>query len=367
MKILLLGGYGGVGRVLARLLLSETDCDLVIAGRREDKAAAFSASLHQKYSGNRVTLRHIDVRRRAPLRGSFSGVDLVIVAAAVPDQIEHVARAVLESGCDYLDILVQNTVWKTRQTLLEEIISSGRIFITQGGFHPGLPAPLIRYAASQFDQMDRASVSLAMNARFKKPESTVELIEEVRKFQAELFSRGEWRKATYKDSVSIDFGPPFGIRPCVPLQMEEIKTLPFELGLNEMGLYVSGFNWVVDYLIIPLIILTHRIKEGWGDRLMQRLLFWGVNLFSPSTQKVVMRLEGEGVVEGKRRIIVITLEHCDAYFFTAAPVVACIKQMMGGMISRPTLNLMGLAVDPVLLLHDLQHMGIQMKTSIGDR
>jgi saccharopine dehydrogenase (NAD+, L-lysine-forming) len=36
--ILILGGYGGTGRVVSRLLLKETDVDIIIAGRSINKA-----------------------------------------------------------------------------------------------------------------------------------------------------------------------------------------------------------------------------------------------------------------------------------------------------------------------------------------
>ena len=58
--VLLLGGYGGVGRVLAGLLLKETQADIIIAGRRKDKADALAAALRREFPDCRVDSRYAD-------------------------------------------------------------------------------------------------------------------------------------------------------------------------------------------------------------------------------------------------------------------------------------------------------------------
>ena len=51
---LILGGYGNVGRLLARLLLQETDVRLVLAGRAIKQAEAVAAQFNSLFPGNRV-------------------------------------------------------------------------------------------------------------------------------------------------------------------------------------------------------------------------------------------------------------------------------------------------------------------------
>jgi saccharopine dehydrogenase-like NADP-dependent oxidoreductase len=35
IRVLILGGYGGAGSSISHLLLQETDCDIVVAGRHK--------------------------------------------------------------------------------------------------------------------------------------------------------------------------------------------------------------------------------------------------------------------------------------------------------------------------------------------
>lgn len=366
MKILILGGYGGVGRALTDLLLQETEHKLFVAGRRIEKAAAFAKSINKKYHVERVTPLQIIVNDSNSLKLAFSGFDLVIVTATIPDKIETIAQAALDSKSDMLDILFQKSVVTKLKRFSESIQNSGRVFITQAGFHPGLPAVLVRFASKYFDVYQKGIVSMAMNARFEQPESTVEILNEVREFDSEIFKHGSWRKGSYKDSIRVDFGVPFGTKMCYPLHMEELKKLPEKYGLTETGAYVAGFNWFVDYIVFPVILGFHWVKRGWGDPFLKWIFYWGVNTFSSDDQKVVIILDAEGLSNGKKRNVRITLEHNDAYFFTAAPIVASLKQYFSSSIPRPGLHLMGEIVDPDNLLAEMKRMGVKIQIESKD-
>ncbi|MCP4116563.1 MAG: KR domain-containing protein [Desulfobacteraceae bacterium] len=78
-NVLILGGYGGVGKSLARLMLKETDVELIIAGRREEKAREFAGVLSKEYSGNRVTSRYADASDSSSMAAAFREVDILMI------------------------------------------------------------------------------------------------------------------------------------------------------------------------------------------------------------------------------------------------------------------------------------------------
>lgn len=365
-SILIFGGYGGVGKSLSRLILKETDVDVIVAGRREEKAKEFAEVLDREYAGKHVTSRYADAADSNSLAEAFHGVDMVIVAATTPQWIEQVARAALDSGSDWIDILVQQNTIPLLQALSSEITEAGRVFITQAGFHPGLPAVFVREAATYFDDYQKAVISMAMNARFEKPESTHEILHEVGQSNAEILKDGEWRKATYKDAIMVDFGSKFGIKKCFPLQMTEMKPLPKMFAIKEAGVYVAGLNWFVDSFVFPLTVLFGKIGKGVGINFLGKLMCWGVNTFSSSELGVIFVLDAEGKKEGKAIKARIVAEHNDAVFFTAVPVVACLKQYLDGTLNRPGVWLMGNAVNSSRLMRDMKDMGIQMRIEVTD-
>ncbi|HMQ48978.1 MAG TPA: saccharopine dehydrogenase NADP-binding domain-containing protein [Saprospiraceae bacterium] len=359
-RVLILGGYGGVGRALAKSLLLHTSVDLTIAGHQLSKAEALAKALQSEFSERKIRAVYADAAHFQSLLAAFEGINQVIVTATVPDAMPLIASAALETGTNLMDIFVRGDVVDQLAPFRERVRAKNLVFITQAGFHPGLAAPFIRYAKGHFDQYQSAHVAMAMSALFEKPESTHELIHEIGAGNYELFQNGVWRKATYKDSRSFTFSSQFGTRACFPLQMRELHPLPEELGLTDMGVYAAGFNAFVDYLIFPLIMLLQYIKKGLGTKLSGHLLYWGVNWFYNHQPGVEFRLEASGLKNGLPRKYILSAYADDAYAFTAWAITACVRQCLDGAISTPGLFLMGLVTDEQRLLADLKEMGAQI-------
>ncbi len=365
--ILILGGYGASGRPLARLILQETEAEVIVAGRHIHKAEEFAAALNAAFPGDRAYARFADAGDPKSLAAAFQHARMVVVTATTPMYAEQVARAALQADCDYLDILLQQDVISALETLSPEIRKAERIFIAQGGLHPGLIAPFIRHAAPYFDDYQKAAVGMAMNARIETPESMHELIRELGDYKPEIFRAGSWRKATYKDMIKLDFGPKFGVKKCYPLPMAEVRPLPEVFDLKETGVYAAGFNWFVDNVVFPLAMAFQKTRKGMGVNFLGKLMRWGLNTFSSPDQGVVLLLEAEGLKDGRARRVRMTAEHDDAYFLTAAPVAACLIQYLDNTLSYPGLWLMGNYVDHVRLIDDLEKMGVEINVEVDGR
>ena len=359
--ILLLGGYGGTGKPIARWLLKTTDVGIAIAGRNIKEAEEFCAELTKKFQGRNISAVFADVSNYASLVSAFKNINLVIDATTAVSYVQNIAKAALETEIDYLDYHFEQKVVSDLEILRPQIEKSGHCFITQAGFHPGLPATFVRYAAAQFDEMKKAIIGMAMNAKIEKPESIYELVDMLADFSIDIFKNGKWRKANYLDYKMIDFGKRFGIKMCYPLQMEEMRALPKMFPLEETGVYVAGFNWFIDYLVMPFAIILSKIKKGLGRHMIAKWLIFGFNNFSKNNRGVAFVLEAEGVKDGKLKKIKILAEHDDAYEFTAISVVACVYQYLKGKITKTGLFMMGHVVDPVYLMKDMEKNGIKIE------
>ena len=143
--------------------------------------------------------------------------------------------------------------------------------------------------------------------------------------------------------------------------MTEMKPLPEIFGIREAGVYVAGFNWFVDNLVFPLTLLFRKMGQGVGVGFLAKLMRWGVNTFSSPDLGIVFVLEAEGKREGKAIKARIVAEHNDAIFFTAAPVVACLKQVLDGSLNQPGVWLMGNCVDSSRIIEDMKDMGVSIR------
>lgn len=54
-KILILGGYGNTGFLIAKLLVKHTDSEIVLGGRNHTKAVSAAAKINQLFNISRVT------------------------------------------------------------------------------------------------------------------------------------------------------------------------------------------------------------------------------------------------------------------------------------------------------------------------
>jgi len=365
--ILILGGYGQTGRLLAHHLLDETDCRLILAGRRPERGATLAAALNERAGAARVTTALADAADLNGLTHALAGVDLVLVAASTAAHCESVARAALAAGCDYLDIQYAAAKVRTLQRLAPEIARAGRCFITDGGFHPGLPAALVRYAAARFDRLERANVGSVIAIDWAAlelgPETKEEFVAEFMDFDSRVYRDGRWQKlglASMVKPLTMAFGPPFGRRACIAMTLGEMDALPELIpSLRETGFFVGGFNWFSDWFVSPLVMVGLKLAQRRLLPPLARLQFWSMSRFARPPYGTVLQLEATGTLDGAPHALTLRLSHDDGYAFTAIPVVACVRQWLSEP-RRPGLWFQGQYVVPEALLRDMGRMGVSI-------
>ena len=374
-SILILGGYGNAGLAIARLLLEWTGARLALAGRDHSRAIEAAAELNSQFvqkdpsgKGFRVSSIQADASNEYDLKRALAGVDLLVVASSTARYAREVASAALAAGVDYLDIQYSTAKVKTLRSMASEIEGAERCFITDGGFHPGLPAALVRYAGNSIDHLERAVVGCALRVDWKAftvgDETAEEFMSEMLDYQLLFYKDGQWRKAKMwrmKDFLRMDYGEPFGRPYAAPMLLEEMRGLPEMIpSLREIGFYVTGFNWFVDWVLFPLGMLALRLWPKAALRPVGRLIFWGMETFSKPPYGITLQLEASGQDEGQPKALTVRITHEDGYFLTAAPTVACIMQYLDGTAARPGLHFMAHVMEPARILQDIEKMGVEV-------
>jgi NAD(P)-dependent dehydrogenase (short-subunit alcohol dehydrogenase family) len=361
--ILVLGGYGTTGSRIAELLLSETDANVVIAGRRLAEAKTLAERLGKRAKPERARAVLADVDDFALLTHAFQGTDLVIVASSTSAQVDTVAQAALEAGADYLDVQYSSAKVRYLESIAGEIAERGRCFITDGGFHPGLPAALVRFAAGFMDRIQRAHVGSVIQLDWKglalSRGTTMEFVAELKSYRPAWFKQGTWMES-WRERRRFAFGAPFGTRAASPMFLEELRSLPDLFpSLAETGFYVGGFNWFVDNVVLPVGWLVMRRGRGGARaiRVVGAVMKWGLREFSKPPFGTVLLLEASGWKKGRMVSLRGSVRHDDGYALTAIPVVACVLQYLDGSVRKPGLFYQALAVDPRRFLTDIERLG----------
>ena len=224
-RILILGGYGNTGSCISRLLLAQTpdSVSVVLAGRHMDRAEHLATILNKTYPGQRVQSRYADASNEdGSLEEALKDKDVVIVASSTS---QYARQAAIQAGVDYFDIQFSREKVTCLKSMKTDIQRAGSCFITDGGFYPGLPAALIHYVAPKFERIKSAIVGSVIQVDWKAIDyptfdSMEEFVNEFANIEMLEFKEGAWRNTVLKSMVNprtMDFGPPFGKRPVVPM------------------------------------------------------------------------------------------------------------------------------------------------------
>jgi saccharopine dehydrogenase (NAD+, L-lysine-forming) len=357
----ILGGYGYTGKLLTKHLLARTDVQVIVAGRNMEKAKSFADELNNP----RVSVRQADASNLDSLTHSLKGATLCLVAAPVTHHAETVVRACIAAGVDYLDVQFSSKKLQALYAAEEEIKQAGLCFVTEAGYHPGLPAALIRYAASKLSVTDSALTAGYLNMKnIPYSEAVDELMECFIEYQAQVFKNGAWTKPSSWDSHSFNFGEDIGKRTCYSMFFEELRDIPNLIPtIKETGFYISGANWFTDLLITPLVFVGLKVAPKRGLRPLGKLMWWGMGNSKPP-YVVALKAEAKGQLDGIQAHVHVRVAHPDGYELTAIPVVAYLKQYLDGTARKSGVHMMGHLVEPVRLIDDMQKMGAQIIESL---
>ena len=359
-RVLLVGATGYAGNKLASYLLKETGATVILAGRSRAKLDDLQSGLRQQDLAHRLEVLELDAANLDS--AALDDFDLLVNATAEGPHNARLIQACLDHRADWIDMQMNNELLNPPPVLRESIESAGRCFVIQAGFHPGIIAPLVRYACQQMDVMDRAIVGSVIRDKTGLPYTSgfSELVASFRDYKGEMYIDGQWQKLRYEGYPKLEFEYGFGELLSYPVEMTELRRLTELMpDLKKTGFFVAGFNWFADYLITPLIMLSSRIAPRQTEASLGRLLSWSTKRFSRPPYGTVVQVDAEGQRDSRSVSLRLSLFHEDTYVLTAVPTVAMIKQMLNGKV-QPGIHLMGLCCDPVQLLEDIERTEVSI-------
>ncbi|GAA0542932.1 saccharopine dehydrogenase (NAD+, L-lysine-forming) [Rhizomicrobium palustre] len=363
-KILILGGTGMTGRLIVRHLLERSDAIITIASRRLEKAQELAADLGRDQPERLLAVRAVAGDAES-LKAAMPGHQIVVVASPTTQYTEMVARHALLFGLDYLDIQLGAQKLATLRTLEYEIAKAGRCFITEAGFHPGLPSLLVRYAAEQFDRIETAITAcyLSIDKDIPYTDSVDELVEVFRNYQPQIYTHKHWTIPGVFNMKKIAFGGDIGTRDSYSMFFEELHPLPeMYPSLKETGFFMAGGHWFTDWVVYPTAIAALKMAPA-ARRPIGRYLWWGMRRFQKAPYRTELIVQASGLHAGQPTHFEAAVSHRDAYELTAIPVTAMLLQYLEGMGRRAGLWMMGHIAEPRRLLTDMKRMGVKVRST----
>lgn len=360
-NMMILGGYGGAGLNIAKLLLQETSLNLILAGRDISKANSTAQHLNGMFGGNRVQGMEVDAADTDALREAFQYCDTVVVCVPITASKigGGVVQAAFDAGINYVDINLDDHKQQLLQDLSTQIRDSGSYFLTEAGFMPGLPSMMAFLAAERLEVVRSLQFGMLEKENNGGYGSAIDLLY----YAAEppyIYKNEVWQKVSPTASRKFDFGLGFEKIKCYPMDLYELKCLPVELGVGEIGFFAAGMNPVTD-LVLFFWVASGLYKFKWGLRLGAKLGIWSVNKFTKPPYTTKMLLEARGKINNHEEAIEIIISHKNGYQATAIPAVAGILQLLDGTISEPGVIISGHRVKLSRYIKDLRRLGMKVE------
>jgi hypothetical protein len=136
-RVLILGGYGAVGREVAAALVDDTE--VVVAGRHADTVPSVPGA----------AMRRVDGADPASVVEALDGVDVVVMCAEVANV--QIARLTLERGIDYLDVSASYDVLAEIERLDDVARAHDATAVLSVGLAPGITNLLACHISGRSD------------------------------------------------------------------------------------------------------------------------------------------------------------------------------------------------------------------------
>ena len=340
-RILIVGGYGEVGRRLAPLLTTAGPGTVAVAGRNPERAGG-------------VESRRIDVDDPNTIEAALDGIDVVV--ACVRQQEPHLLHAAIRRGVAYTSIAPPWLPWPELQRVHAQAQRSGARIVAAAGLEPGISSVLARIAADRLGGADAIETALLLGVGDAYGADSMEfLVEEIAQSFDVLVDGALRPMHAFGSSASVIFPDPIGRRRAYAIPFRDQLYYPHTLGVRTAIARIALDPPWLGSLLSALVHLGAPawIRRGAARRRIDRL-----------TNALRRRYAGADrfalCVEARRgsHSVRATLEGRGQAQATAVGVAAIATALAAGEVDEPGVWLTEQVIDPQRFLVRLAEAGL---------
>lgn len=222
--IVVVGGYGTVGRWLAADLASDYPGRIIVAGRSLARAEQLAGEL-----GHGVRGRRIDVDDSVSITVALDGVG--VIASCIDQREPHLLHAAIARGLAYTDIAPHLMTRRPTSPMKSEAARTGARILLGAGLAPGISSMLARLGTVRTGAAESiASTVLLSVGDVYGPASRRYLMEELT-FQYSVLLEGQLTPIRpFLGAIRVRFPPPLGWRTAYFFPFSDQVFFPDTLG-----------------------------------------------------------------------------------------------------------------------------------------
>ena len=215
-KILIVGGYGEVGRRLAAQLEATLPGRVIVGGRHPEQASGMHA-------------RRIDVDDERSIEEALDGIGVVV--ACVRQREPHLLRAAIRRGVAYTSIAPPWMPWPETASLRKEAERTGARVILAAGLEPGITSVLVRAAADRLGRVDAVETALLLGlGDAYGADSMAFILDEVTEPYSIVVGGHAQSANAFGRLKLVEFPPPVGLRRAYTMPFRDQLYYPATLG-----------------------------------------------------------------------------------------------------------------------------------------
>ncbi len=334
-RILIIGAYGNFGSHITRKLAAESDLQVVIAGRSEDKCKEFAKKFQDAPNPPETYVMDIDKDLASALRAVRP--DIVIhTSGPFQGQGYHVAEACIDQGRHYIDLADGREFVANIGMLDAKAKARGVVVISGASSVPCLTSAIIDKYLPEFQKLEAIDYGITTAQRTNTGLATTAAVLGYAGKPFSMLIDGHAKNVYGWQDISLRRYPELGRRllgncdvpdlALFPQRYPDIKTIRFRAGLElaplHFGLWLS--SWLVRWGLLKSL-------ASFADTLLKTSRWF--DALGSANSAFHMEVSGAGK-DGKPKTAVFYLVAKSGHgpFIPSVPAILCAKMIARGNI-----------------------------------
>ena len=327
-KVLVIGGYGRIGKSVARDIANHTGAEVTITSRQaqsEVKPFQFLA---------------LNLDDRSQLHKAIANKDLVVhCAGPFHHRDGRVLESCIEQGVNYIDVSYHRSFYQRVIKQQERAIATGITAVLNTGIFPGISNSMVKQGVEQFDRANKIHLSYVVAGSGGAGLTVMRTTFLGLKNKFSAWIDGRWQDISpYSQREVIEFPAPYGKTGVYWFDVPETYTFADSFPVDTV---VTKFGSIPDWYNHLTWITAHVFPEAWVSSR------GGIEFFSKVSYAmtkvtdrfsgigVAMRAEITGTKEGQPHTYCSTMVHPDTAIAAGAGTGSIAQLLLARKLNQP--------------------------------
>ena len=327
-KVLVIGGYGRIGKSVARDIVNHTDAEVTITSRQtqsETEPFKFLA---------------LNLDDRPQLHQAIADKDLVVHCAGPFHYRDgRVLESCISQGVNYIDVSDHRSFYQRVIKLQDRAIAAGVTAVLNTGIFPGISNSMVKQGVEQLDRANKIHLSYVVAGSGGAGLTVMRTTFLGLKNKFSAWIDGKWQDILpYSQREVIEFPAPYGKTGVYWFDVPETYTFADSFPVDTV---ITKFGSIPDWYNHLTWITAHVFPEAWVSSR------GGIEFFSQVSYAmtkvtdrfsgigVAMRAEITGTKEGQPHTYCSTMVHPDTAIAAGAGTGAIAQLVLARKLNQP--------------------------------